>query len=98
MKSLHKYLIAGSLALIAINGLAQRTPAEDDYYKIISVATPEGILLEVGGVATLPDGRIALATRRGDVWIVENASMEGGSPQFAHFASGLHEALGLVWS
>lgn len=75
------------------------TPQEDDYYKIITVPTPEGILLEVGGVATLPDGRIALATRRGDVWIVENPNMEGGSePEFTLFASGLHEALGLTWS
>ena len=75
------------------------TPQEEDYYKIISVPTPEGILLEVGGVATLPDGRIALATRRGDVWIVENPNMEGGSePEFTLFASGLHEALGLTWS
>lgn len=76
---------------------AQRTPVEDDYYKIISIATPEGILLEVGGVATLPDGRIALATRRGDVWIVENATMNGGNAEFTRFASGLHEALGLTW-
>jgi cytochrome c551/c552 len=74
------------------------TPKEDDYYKIITLPTPEGILLEVGGVATLPDGRIAVCTRRGDVWIVENPSMEKGtSPRYTLFASGLHEALGLAY-
>jgi len=98
MKSLYTSFLSAVLVLMSIIGLAQRTPTEDDYYKIISVATPENILLEVGGVATLPDGRIAVATRRGDVWIVENASMDGGSSEFKHFASGLHEALGLVWS
>lgn len=100
MKSIYKSLIACKLLmllLLAVPARAQRTPTEDDYYKIITVPTPEGILLEVGGVATLPDGRIAVATRRGDVWIVENASMENGTPKFTRFASGLHEALGLTW-
>lgn len=74
------------------------TPKEEDYYKILTLPTPEGILLEVGGVATLPDGRIAVCTRRGDVWIVENPSMEKGtSPRYILFASGLHEALGLAY-
>jgi cytochrome c551/c552 len=99
--SLYNVIRAGLIALVACNIQAQtinRTPQEDDYYKIITVPTPEGILLEVGGVATLPDGRIALSTRRGDVWIVENPYMENGSsPQFKLFASGLHEALGLAY-
>lgn len=74
------------------------TPKEEDYYKILTLPTPEGILLEVGGVATLPDGRIAVCTRRGDVWIVENPAMERGtSPRYILFASGLHEALGLAY-
>lgn len=100
MKSIYKSLIACKLLmllLLAVPAQAQRTPTEDDYYKIITVPAPEGILLEVGGVATLPDGRIAVATRRGDVWIVENAGMENGTPKFTRFASGLHEALGLTW-
>jgi cytochrome c551/c552 len=71
---------------------------EDDYYKMITVPVPEGILLEIGGVATLPDGRIAVCTRRGDVWTIENPSMQNNSePKFTLFASGLHEALGLVY-
>jgi cytochrome c551/c552 len=84
---------------IATNSNAQKkAPTEDEYYKIITVPTPENILLEVGGVATLPDGRIAVSTRRGDVWIIENAYMENGStPQFKLYASGLHEPLGLTY-
>ncbi len=100
-RSIYLTLIAGLFAFAAGDLRAQsssRTPQEDDYYKIITIPTPEGILLEVGGVATLPDGRIALSTRRGDVWIVENPNMENGSsPQFKLFASGLHEALGLAY-
>jgi cytochrome c551/c552 len=75
-----------------------KTQTEDDFYKIYTLPVPEGILLEIGGVATLPDGRIAVATRRGDVWIVENPYMQNaGTPKFTLFASGLHEALGLLY-
>ncbi len=73
-------------------------PTEDDYYKIITIPTPEGVLLEVGGLATLPDGRVAISTRRGDVWVVENPYMEADRvPRYTLFASGLHEPLGLAW-
>lgn len=75
-----------------------RAPVEDDYYRIITLPAPEHILLEVGGIATLPDGRIAVCTRRGDVFVIENPYMENNSsPVYTLFASGLHEALGLVW-
>lgn len=93
-------LVAGLILFNLAQSFSQsmRTPTEDDYYKIISVPAPEGILLEVGGVATLPDGRIAVSTRRGDVWVIENAEQTGGAaPRFTLFASGLHEALGLVY-
>jgi cytochrome c551/c552 len=71
---------------------------EDDFYRIVTIPTPEHILLEVGGVATWPDGRISVCTRRGDVWVIENPYMQNGSqPVFKLFASGLHEALGLVY-
>ncbi|MFN4144952.1 MAG: c-type cytochrome [Runella sp.] len=74
---------------------AQESPTEEDFYKIVTPPVPEGILLEVGGLAVLPDGRLAVATRRGDVWIIENPT--GAKPYFRKFASGLHEILGLVY-
>lgn len=89
------------IGLLAVFGTASaqvKAPTEEDYYKIFTLPVPEGILLEVGGVATLPDGRIAVATRRGDLWMVENPYMRNGSaPKFTLFASGLHEALGLEY-
>ncbi|MEY4931422.1 MAG: hypothetical protein RI909_2146, partial [Bacteroidota bacterium] len=100
MKIKYKALLIGVFFMASWNALAQlnKTPGEDDYYKILTLPTPEGILLEAGGVATLPDGRIAVSTRRGDVWIVENPSMQNGtSPKYTLFASGLHEALGLAY-
>jgi cytochrome c551/c552 len=88
----------GLSAMLMSSAVAQVNMEEDDYYKIITIPAPEGVLLEVGGVATLPDGRVAVATRRGDVWVIENAEMENGAaPAFTLFASGLHEPLGLVY-
>ena len=95
---IYKFFFAGCLALSVVATYAQKTPTENDYYKMITIPAPEGVLLEVGGVATLPDGRIALSTRRGDVWVIENAAMEnGGTPRYTLFATGLHEPLGLVY-
>ena len=96
-----KFLATMMLAILLLifdHASAQRkTPVEDDYYKIMTIPVPEGILLEVGGVATMPDGRIAVATRRGDVWTIENPNGLNGNPKFTLFASGLHEALGLLY-
>ena len=102
MKNIRLKILATALTgLVVTIGTAQtnaKLPKEEDYYKIITIPTPEGILLEVGGVATLPDGRIAVSTRRGDVWIIENPSMENyGTPAFTLFATGLHEPLGMLY-
>ncbi len=74
---------------------AQESPMEEDFYKILRVSSPEGTLLEVGGLTTLPNGNLGVATRRGDVYIVENPTSP--RPYFRKFASGLHEILGLVY-
>lgn len=95
-----KFIALALLLLLTIQGFSQaaKTSAEDDYYRITTIPAPENILLEVGGVATLPDGRIAVCTRRGDVWMIENPYMENnGQPVYTLFASGLHEALGLAY-
>lgn len=77
-------------------GHAQSEPArEDDYFKILQVKAPEGTILEVGGLCTLPSGDVGVATRRGDVYIIENPTSP--RPYFRKFASGLHEVLGLAY-
>lgn len=53
------------------------------------------MILEVGGLVTLPNGDLGISTRRGDVYIVENPT--SNRPYFRHFASGLHEILGLAY-
>ncbi|AXE21928.1 hypothetical protein DR864_29065 (plasmid) [Runella rosea] len=74
---------------------AQESPKEEDFYKIITPPIPEGIILEVGGLITLPNGSLGISTRRGEVWIVDNPTSR--TPYFRKFASGLHEILGLAY-
>lgn len=84
-----------SLALATSAYAQDSSPAESDLYKIVKVSTPEGIVLEIGGVASVPNGDMAVSTRRGEVWVIENPTSP--RPFFRKFASGLHEILGLVW-
>src|SRR5688500_784799 len=73
------------------------TEKEEDYYRIFSLPVPEHVILEVGGLATLPDGGLAVCTRRGEVWIVSNPYVTGFErPLFKRFAHGMHEPLGLA--
>jgi cytochrome c551/c552 len=79
----------------SLSAIAQETPKEEDFYRIVKLPAPESALLEVGGLVTLPNGNLAVSTRRGDVYIVENPT--SSKPYFRKFASGLHEILGLAY-
>lgn len=83
------------LFFLDIPVMAQNSPTEDDYFKIIDVPSPEHHLLEVGGLTVLPNGDLGIATRRGDIFIVENPA--SNEPYFRKFATGLHEVLGLAY-
>lgn len=89
-----------SLTLPAVAQTPDATPPapETAYYVIEEIPIPDGVELEVGGLALLPSGDLAVATRRGEVWIVENPDGWGDRrPFFRRFAHGLHEALGLAY-
>src|SRR5687767_2369163 len=88
-------LTAFLIFVISINTSAQEIPREDDYFPITPVLSPQNALLEVGGLTAMPDGNLALSTRRGDIYIVENPL--SSTPYFRKYASGLHEVLGLVY-
>lgn len=87
-----------SVALFAQNNPndTARTHKEEDYYKIFTIPIPENVKLEVGGMTFLPDDRLAVSTRRGEVWTISNPYMKNdAAPRYHLFAEGLHEALGL---
>ena len=72
-------------------------PKEKDFYKLVNIGLPSDLILEGGGICAIPNGRIAVSTRRGEIWIVENPySLDyDNRPSFRRFARGLHEILGL---
>ena len=76
--------------------LRSSTSAEDRYYRLVEIEPPPGIVIEGTGLGFLTDGRLALATRRGLVYLVENLeSADPASIHFRRFAQGMHEPLGL---
>jgi hypothetical protein len=67
------------------------------YYPIVDVPIPEEIVLEAGAFETLPDGRIAVGTRHGDIYFVDGLDAAKPQPDFQLFATGLDEIFGLAW-
>jgi glucose/arabinose dehydrogenase len=70
--------------------------AETDYYRLLTFEPPRGEVLEVGALELLPDGRMAVGTRRGEIWLIDDAyDPDPKKVRFTRFAHGLHEVLGL---
>lgn len=88
-------LLFAWLSFVCCGSTAELTPigknaAEADYYRLETISVPTNIVLEVGGMAFLPNGRLMICTRRGEIW---SADLEKNDWQL--FASGLHEPLGI---
>jgi uncharacterized cupredoxin-like copper-binding protein len=94
----NKLIFSTFFLLIVFSSSAQKNvvQSEKDFYSLKTIAIPDNVKLEVGGIAVMPDGRIAASTRRGEIWIIQNA-YGNGQPHFSRFASGLHEVLGLAY-
>jgi hypothetical protein len=61
---------------------------EQNYTRIETIELPKDAVMEIGGLAFDPDGRLFACTRRGEVWMRHEN-------QWSRFASGLHEPLGI---
>ncbi len=86
---------------------------EEEYYRLIDVSVakaatdsrsknwkpaPDGLALEVGGLALLDDSRLAVAIRKGEVWILDGVYDDPpNNVSFKRFATALHEPLGLLY-
>jgi hypothetical protein len=88
-----------------------RNISEADFYRIVTITTsqasdsraknwkpaPDSLVLEVSGLAKFPDGRLAVAIRKGEVWLLSNVYDDPPNNIGYHrFASSLHEPLGLL--
>lgn len=95
------------VCLLAVAVLPQQEPlgeywgtgeAEAKYYKMVDIPLPRELAIEAGSFEVLPDQeQLAIATRRGDIFLVEGAFDEHPEPTFRKFASGLDEVFGMAW-
>ncbi len=73
-------------------------PVEADYYKITTFDTPKDTALEVGSIDLMPDGKLVMGTRRGEIWVASGvSSSDANAVQYTRFASGQHEVLGIAY-
>ena len=50
------------------------TAAEEaKYYPVVDIPIPSTIPMRPGGLEVLPDGRLAVGTRRGDIYFIDGA-------------------------
>ncbi|MBY0527951.1 MAG: hypothetical protein K2R98_31425 [Gemmataceae bacterium] len=96
-----RFFILGVLlvTLSASVGAQDKKPkaAEDDYYKLLRYEIPAGKVLEAGAIEIMPDGKIAVGTRRGEIWMIDNALTDDPKQaKFTRYAHGMHEILGLA--
>lgn len=85
--------------ILSAFAFGQDAPKQEDYYKVVPIPVPEGIILEAGGLDFMPNGKLAVSTRRGDIYMVSNALDETANNEtFSLWARGLHEVLGLAYA
>jgi glucose/arabinose dehydrogenase len=103
MQSAAKFLVAAAalapFALFAEEvgerwGTAVR---EREYYRLVDMPIPKNLIIEAGAFCDLPDGRIAVGTRHGDVFFISGTDAANPEPQYHLFATGLDEIFGLDW-
>lgn len=93
-------LACTSFSLLPADDLPPIRPTherEAEYYRIIDIPISRGINLEASSFERLPDGRLAIGTRRGEIYLVSGVLGEG-EVEYKLFASGLHEVFGLAWN
>lgn len=71
---------------------------ERQHYELVALPHPKNADFEWTGLDVLPGKRLAVATRSGQVWLVDGAFAEDVSGvRYTLFATGLHEPLSVAW-
>jgi len=99
-------MLAGFAAAVPARG------EDDPWYRVTKLFTSrtlshsrdktwkpgKGPAMEVSGLDVLPDGRVAVAIRKGEIWLIDNAEADDPTElALSRFATGLHEPLGLLY-
>ena len=86
---------AGQIAAQPLGEYWNTAEEEAKYYRIVEIPTPEETAIEAGSFEVLPGNRLAIGTRRGDIFFVDGAFAENPKPTYHRFASGLDEIFGM---
>ncbi len=70
---------------------------EAKYYPIVEIPIAAGVPMRPGSFESLPDGRLAVGTRRGDIYFIRGAFDSPPKPEYHLFASGQDEIFSLSW-
>ncbi len=70
---------------------------EREFYPIVNIPLPQDTIIEAGAFAALPDGRVAVGTRHGEIFLIDGIDAPKPTPSFHRFATGLDEIFGLTW-
>ncbi|MDP4720846.1 MAG: hypothetical protein NWS48_06425 [Akkermansiaceae bacterium] len=83
-------------SLLLTSSLFSQT--QSDFYTREEIPLPEGEIMEISSLALMPGEKVAVATRRGDLWICSGAYGDDLSKvTWEKFAHGLHEPLGMFY-
>ena len=87
---------AGKLA--TVDSIRVAETRQNDFYERVEIPTPAGEVTEVSSIALLPGKKVAIGTRRGDIWVAEGAyDADLSKIKWTKFASNQHEPLGMFW-
>lgn len=75
-------------------GTAERERA---YYRVVALPTPPDAVVEAGAFALLPGERVAVGTRRGDIYVMSDVDADKPEPRYELYATGLDEIFGLAF-
>lgn len=71
---------------------------EAKYYRLVDIPVPKELAVEAVSFEVMPDqNQLAVATRRGDIFLVDKVFDRHPEPTFKKFASGLDEVFGMAY-
>ena len=95
--ALTAFVLTSGLPAEDLGAMWGTAAAEAKYYPVVDIPIPSTVPMRPGGLEVLPDGRLAVGTRRGDIYFVTGALATPPKPQFQLFATGQDEIFSLAW-
>lgn len=95
--ALTAFVLTSALPAEDLGAMWGTAAAEAKYYPVVDIPIPSTVPMRPGGLEVLPDGRLAVGTRRGDIYFLTGAFATPPKPSFHLFATGQDEIFSLAW-